>query len=86
MAPAEMDRCELVTIYTLKDPYRAQIIKNSLHSEGVPCELDGERQAGLAEILDIGVLVRAQDADRARRLIEQHEWQRENRDTHPGRS
>ena len=42
------------------------------------CELDGEGQAGLSEILDIGVLVRAQDVDRARGLIEQHEQKRES--------
>ena len=73
MEPRESDGDELVTAYTLKDPYKAEIIKNALHGEGIPCELDGEGQAGLCEILDIGVLVRAQDADLARRLIEQHE-------------
>jgi hypothetical protein len=63
----------LVTAYTLKDPYKAEIIKNALRNEGIPCELDGEGQAGLCEILDIGVLVRAQDADLARKIIAQHE-------------
>jgi len=72
MEPIKTDRGELVTVYTLKDPYKAQIIKNALRDKGIPCELDGERQAGLSEILDIGVLVRAQDADLARGLIEQH--------------
>lgn len=78
MEPIETDGDELVTVYTLKDPYMADIIKNALRGEGIPCELDGERQAGLSEILDIGVLVRAQDADLARGLIEQHERKREN--------
>jgi hypothetical protein len=73
MKPIEADADELVTAYTLKDPYKAEIIKNALRSEGIPCELDGEGQAGLFEILDIGVLVRAQDADLARGLIEKHE-------------
>ena len=75
--PKEMDGDELVTAYTLKDPHMAEIIKNALRGEGIPCELDGAGQAGLSEIFDIGVLVRAQDADLARRLIEQHERKRE---------
>jgi hypothetical protein len=77
MEPQETDRNELVTVHTLKDPYQAEIIKNALRGEGIPCELDGVGQAGLSEILDIGILVRAQDADLARKLIEQHERKRE---------
>ena len=72
MKPKETDRGEIVTVYTLKDPFKAEIIMNALRGEGIPCELDGEGQAGLSEILDIGILVRAQDADLARGLIEQH--------------
>jgi len=78
MEPKEMDGGQLVTAYTLKDPYKAEIIKNALRGEGIPCELDGEGQAGLSDVLDIGVLVRAQDADLARCLIEQHERKRES--------
>jgi hypothetical protein len=77
MESTEIDRDELVTAYTLKDPYKAEIIKNALRGEGIPCELDGERQAGFSEVLDIGVLVRAQDADFARRFIEQNERKQE---------
>ena len=73
MEPEETDGDELVTVYTLKDPYKAEIIKNALRDEGIRCDLDGKGQAGLSEVLDIGVLVRAQDADRARGLIERHE-------------
>ncbi len=73
MEPKETDGGELVTAYTLKDPYKAEIIRNALRGEGIRCELDGERQAGLSEILDIGVLVRAEDADFARAIIEEHE-------------
>ena len=67
---------ELVNIYTLRDPYKAEIIKLALRAEGIPCELDGERQAGLADVLDIGILVRAKDAARARKLIKRHERKR----------
>lgn len=78
MESKEIDGEELVTAYTLKDPYKAEIIKNALRGEGIPCELDGERQAGLSEVLDIGVLVRAQDIDLARKFIEQNELKGEN--------
>jgi hypothetical protein len=69
-----------VTVYTLNDPCQAEIIKAALRSEGISCELDGERQAGLSDILEIGVLVRARDADRARKLIRRHEirWVKEH--------
>jgi len=70
-----MESDDPVTVYTLNDPYQAEIIKAALRGEGISCELDGERQAGLSEILEIGVLVRAQDADRARKLIRRHEIQ-----------
>ena len=78
MKPKETDRGEIVTVYTLKDPFKAEIIMNALRGEGIPCELDGEGQAGLSEILDIGILVRAQDADLARGLIEQHARKKES--------
>jgi hypothetical protein len=77
MEPKVIDRDELVTVYTLRDPYKAEIIKNALCGNGIPCELDGEGQAGLSEILEIGVLVRVQDADLARKIIEQHEQTQE---------
>ena len=76
MVLKETDGHELVTAYTLKDPYKAEVIKNALGAEGIRCELDGEGQAGFSGILDIGVLVRAQDADLARELIEQLEMKR----------
>ncbi len=66
---------EPVTVYVLNDPYQAEIIQTALRGEGIPCELDGERQAGLSGVLEIGVMVRAQDADRARRLIRRHDVQ-----------
>jgi hypothetical protein len=75
-----MESDEPVTVYTLNDPYQAEIIKAALRGEGISCELDGERQAGFSDILEIGVLVRAQDADRARKLIRRHEiqWAKEH--------
>ena len=68
-----MEADDPVTVYTLNDPYQAEVIKEALRGEGILCELDGEHQAGLSEILNIGVLVRTRDADRARKIIQRHE-------------
>ena len=68
-----METDEPVTVYTVNNPYEAEVIKMALHGEGISCELDGEGQAGLSDILEIGILVPARDADRAQKLIEQNE-------------
>jgi hypothetical protein len=67
-----MEADDPVTVYTLNDPYQADVIRAALRGEGLFCELDGERQAGLSDILEIGVLVRARDADCAREIIRRH--------------
>ena len=64
------DPNETVVVYTCNDLYLAEIIRNELHAEGIACELDGESQGGFTEIVETKLLVHAQDADRARRLIE----------------
>ncbi len=67
-----MEADDPVAVYMLNDPYQAELIKTVLRGEGIFCELDGERQAGLSDILEIGVLVRARDADRACKIIRRH--------------
>jgi hypothetical protein len=64
---------DLVTVYTVKTAEQAQIVKNFLCAQGIACRIDGEGQVGLAGILDIGLLVHAVDADRARTLIHRHQ-------------
>ena len=67
-----MEADEPVTVYTVTNPYEAEVIKMALHGEGISCELDGEGQAGQSDILAIGILVPARDADRAQNIIEQN--------------
>ena len=67
-----MDQEELVTVYTVKNPTQAEIIRVALENEGIQCYLEGEGQAGLTGIFDIEVMVKADDAGRARALIESH--------------
>lgn len=70
-----MEHNEPVTIYTLQDPIRAELIKNLLNGEGISCFLDGLNQAETAGLpgIDIKVQVPAEDADRAAKLIASHE-------------
>ena len=65
-----VDANEVEVVYTTNDIYEAEIIRNQFHDAGIKCELDGESQGGFTEIVETKLLVRAADADRARRLIE----------------
>jgi hypothetical protein len=70
-----MDHQDLVTVYSVANPTKAEIIKNFLQSEGITCFLEGINQAaepGLI-VLEIKIQVAAPDADRAAKLIETHE-------------
>lgn len=70
-----MDSQDPIEVYTLTDPTRAELIRNALHEEGIVCEISGEGQAGFSGVLEIQILTKASDADRARQIIaelEQH--------------
>lgn len=67
MNPKELER-----VYSVKDAMQAEIIKGALHAEGIACEIEGEGQAGLTGIFDIDIFVKAEDADRARAIIDSH--------------
>ena len=64
-----MDASELTTVFTTGNPSLAQMVANELAAEGIVSSVSGENQAGLSGILDVEVLVRAWDADRAREII-----------------
>jgi hypothetical protein len=64
------DMNEVDVVYTTNDVYEAEIIRNQLHDAGIKCELDGDSQGGFTELVETKLLVRAGDADRARKLIE----------------
>ncbi|MHB8899969.1 MAG: putative signal transducing protein [Thermoguttaceae bacterium] len=63
------DANEVEVVYTTNDVYEAEIIRNELHEAGIKCELDGASQGGFTDIVETKLLVRAWDADRARRVI-----------------
>ena len=67
------DDLDLVQVYSLTDPTRAEVIRIALEQEGIPCEIANEHQAGLTGILTIRLFVRARDEDLAKKLINAHE-------------
>ncbi len=75
-----MDIHDPVVVYTVSNPVEAEIIKSALQAEGIRCFLDGINQAAEVGLIafEIKVTVPAGDADRARKLIEQHEERRKS--------
>ncbi len=70
-----MPHDDLVTVYEVPDAPEAEIIKNALIAEGIPCVLGGEEQASVAALPGtvVQVQVPAADAVRARAFLESHE-------------
>ncbi|MCA9103585.1 MAG: DUF2007 domain-containing protein [Pirellulales bacterium] len=68
-----MDADELVEVCTVRDAIKAEIIKNALADEGIPCDIENESQAAMTGIFDIRIMVPAWHADHARKLIESHD-------------
>jgi hypothetical protein len=68
-----MNYNDLVPVYSVSNDAEAEIIKNQLEAEGIRSFVDGAQQAGLAGLgtLEVKVLVAAQDADRARRVLKE---------------
>lgn len=70
---------DLVEVYSTNDANDAEILRGALHGEGIKCEIDGKSQAGLigVGVIEIKLLVLAEDYDRARAYVEQHERESE---------
>lgn len=66
------DPNDFVTVYTNNDSVQAELVQAALQGQGIPCWLVGEHQAGFSGVLDVALQVRAKDADRAHKFIEQH--------------
>lgn len=66
---------DLMEVYSTDNPIEAELLRNALHAEGIKCEVGGEGQGGLSGlgIMEVRLLVRAEDFDRARSLLESHE-------------
>ncbi|HEV3142579.1 MAG TPA: DUF2007 domain-containing protein [Gemmataceae bacterium] len=73
-----MDPDELVTVETVGNPVEAEIIRSSLNAEGIACQIGNENQAAFAGVggVEIEILVRAADAEKARKILMQQERHR----------
>ncbi len=69
------DPDKIVSIYGTSDSSQAWIVRNALIAEGIACEVEGDLQGGFLGFFFNGVrlLVRAEDAQRAKTFIEEHE-------------
>jgi hypothetical protein len=76
-----MNAQELVPVYVTNDPTLASILVGALKDEGIRATVEGANQAGLAGVMDVRVIVRAEDADRAKHIINDHP--QAPRDQHP---
>lgn len=62
----------LTAIYTTKNPSEAEVVRMELEGNGIPAVVSGGRQAGFSGAMDIDVMVRAEDAVRAREFLTEH--------------
>ncbi len=60
---------ELVSVYTVKSPTEAELVRNALKSVGIPCEIGGEGQAGFSGVFEIDILTPASEVDAARKYL-----------------
>lgn len=59
----------LVTVYTLNDAVRADLIRNMLRDNNIVAQVSGETQAGFTGALPVEIIVRETDAAAAAKLI-----------------
>lgn len=65
---------DLVPVYTLNNAVQAEMIKNMLAEEGIPCMLDGLQAGELGlNVFEIHVMVPEDQKDQAAQLIADHE-------------
>jgi hypothetical protein len=68
-----MTHDQFVKVHTVSNPALAEIIKNALENQEIPCFLDNQHQAGLAGVFDIQILVPTEYAEAAATLIAEHQ-------------
>jgi len=64
---------QLVPVFSTTSFTEAELLKNVIQEEGIPCELDNQNQAGLAGILEIKGFVLTSHEVRARLLLAKYE-------------
>jgi hypothetical protein len=69
-----MSETELVVIAAFPDPMEAELAKSALQSAGIDCMIQADTAGGMRPHLAVGtggyrILVRAEDADAAREVL-----------------
>lgn len=64
-----MTELDLTHVYTVGDLAEAQLVKDALDGEGIPCVVEGENQGGFAGVLSIRLLVPAAHVESARAYL-----------------
>ena len=68
-----MDAQEPVTVFESLNSAEAEIIRGMLDAEGIRSQVTGAEQGGFTGVIpEVTLVVRAEDADRARELIAEH--------------
>jgi hypothetical protein len=76
-----MESNEPVEVYATLNSAEAEIIRAMLEAEGIDADVAGEMQGGFPGALpEVTVLVHADDADQARKLIADHQSHRAKTD------
>jgi len=65
----------LVTVHTVNDAVRAELIKNMLADHDIKAEIGGEHQAGFTGTLAVEIIVKESDAELAKEFIYAHNLQ-----------
>jgi hypothetical protein len=60
---------DLVSVYTVKSPAEAEIVRAALEAIGISATIGGEMQGAFTGTFDIDILTPAEDADRARKEL-----------------
>lgn len=59
----------LVTVLTIADAVKAELIRNTLQEHDIRCELGGEHQAGFTGTFSVDIIVLEKDKEQAAKLI-----------------
>lgn len=72
-SPAPTPNQNLVRIFDTEQEAEAMVIRGLLDSAGIDCDIVGENSPGVLPVGGIAVLVREEDAARARQLLAEYE-------------
>lgn len=64
---------KIVPVFVTTDLALAEIVKSTLIHEGIQCELERQMEGTFVAVVNVRVLVRVEDFERAREVIEKRQ-------------